>query len=197
MDLYGALPKLCKNLHLPLQAGSNKVLRRMKRDYSREAYLQKVEYLRQRCPDIALSSDIIVGFPGETREDFASTMDVIRQVEYTGIFSFKYSPRPFTAALKLEDDVTEEEKSERLAELQTAQRQIQFRLNRMLIGSTQEILVESHSRKDETVLSGRTTCNRTVNFEGPENLLGTFVPVRITDAGPNSLQGRLSAFASV
>ena len=191
MDLYGSLPKLCNNLHLPLQAGSNEVLKRMKRDYSREDYLAKVEYLRSRCPDIALSSDIIVGFPGETRGNFAHTMDVVREVEYSSIFSFKYSQRPFTAALKMEDDVSEEEKSHRLAELQQTQREIQFRLNKGMIGASQEVLVECHSRRGNAVLSGRTGCNRVVNFQGSEDLLGKFVQVQITDAGPNSLQGHI------
>ena len=191
MNLYGSLPKLCNNLHLPLQAGSNEVLRRMKRDYSREEYLAKVEYLRVKCPDIALSSDIIVGFPGESREDFNSTMEIVRYVGYAGLFSFKYSRRPFTAALKLEDDVPEEEKSERLAELQSAQREIQLRLNRRMIETTQEVLVEAQSRKEEGSLSGRTTCNRIVHFQGSEDLLGKFVQVQITHAGANSLQGQL------
>ena len=189
MDLYGSLPKLCNNLHLPLQAGSNEVLRRMKRDYSREEYMQKVEYIRKRCPDIALSSDIIVGFPGETREDFQATIDVVRQVEYSGVFSFKYSQRPFTSALKLEDDVSEEEKGLRLSALQETQREIQVRLNQAKIGTTQEVLVENHSKKDAEMLMGRTTCNRSVNFEGPAELLGKFVNVHITSAGPNSLVG--------
>ena len=191
MDLYGFLPKLCNNLHLPLQAGSNDVLRRMKRDYSREEYLEKVEYLRARCPDIALSSDIIVGFPGESREDFNHTMQIVRYVEYSGIFSFKYSQRPFTAALKLEDDVPEQEKAARLAELQEAQREIQHRLNRRMIETTHEVLVEAQSRKNAGALSGRTTCNRIVHFQGSEDLLGKFVQVQITDAGANSLQGQL------
>jgi len=191
MDLYASLPKLCNNLHLPLQAGSNEVLKRMKRDYSSEQYMEKVEYLRERSPDIALSSDIIVGFPGETREDFQRTMDIVRQVEYSGLFSFKYSQRPFTSALKLEDDIPEEEKSQRLSELQEAQRQIQFRLNQKLIGTTQEVLVESHSRKDAEMFMGRTSCNRSVNFSAPGEILGKFVQVQITGAGPNSLIGRL------
>ena len=191
MDLYGQLPKLCNNLHLPLQAGSDEVLKRMKRDYSSEEYLQKVHYLRSRCPDIALSSDIIVGFPGETEDDFQRTMDIVRNVEYSSIFSFKYSQRPYTAALKLEDDVPEEEKGARLAELQGVQREIQRKLNANLIGSRQEVLVESHSRKGSESVSGRTTCNRIVNFGGSEELLGRFVEVNITDAGPNSLQGQL------
>jgi tRNA-2-methylthio-N6-dimethylallyladenosine synthase len=191
MDLYGRLPNLCNQLHLPLQAGSDEVLKRMKRDYSSAEYLEKVQYLRSRCPDIALSSDIIVGFPGETDQDFERTMDIVRDVQYSGIFSFKYSQRPFTTALKLDDDVPEQVKGERLAELQQVQREIQTRLNARLVGSHQEVLVESLSRKDSGAVSGRTTCNRIVHLKGSENLLGAFVQVQITDAGPNSLQGRI------
>lgn len=191
MDLYGALPKLCPNLHLPLQAGSNDVLQRMRRDYTREEYLEKVRYLRARCPDIAISADIIVGFPGETDEDFHHTMDVVRQVEYSSIFSFKYSQRKFTAAQKLEDDVQEDVKSERLSALQELQKQIQTRLNRALVGSTREVLAESHSRRDQQELSGRTPCNRVVNFSGGEEHLGRILKVRIDDAGANSLNGSL------
>ena len=150
-----------------------------------------MEYLRRRCPDIALSSDIIVGFPGETEEDFNHTMDVVRQVEYAGIFSFKYSQRKFTAALKMDDDVDEEVKSERLLRLQLLQREIQERLNRALVGSVQEVLVESHSRKDEDHLSGRTPCNRMVNFAGGPDRIGRLAGVRIDEAGPNSLAGIL------
>lgn len=189
MNLYGTLPKLCPNLHLPLQAGSNRVLRNMRRDYTAEQYLAKVEKLRERCPDIALSSDIIVGFCGESEDDFNHTMDVVRQVEYSSIFSFKYSPRKYTAALKMEDDVPEDVKSDRLQRLQGLQKQIQARLNREMIGTTQEVLVESHSKRDEHSLSGRTPCNRIVNFAGNEQMLGKFVQVKIDGAGPNSLVG--------
>ncbi|HSP06130.1 MAG TPA: MiaB/RimO family radical SAM methylthiotransferase, partial [Acidobacteriota bacterium] len=191
MDLYGFLPKLCPNLHLPLQAGSNSVLQRMRRDYTREEYLQKVDYLRKKRPDIAISSDIIIGFPGESEEDFCNTMDVVRQVEYSSIFSFKYSRRKYTAALKVEDDVPEEVKSERLSRLQELQRQIQTRLNQRLVGSVQEVLAETHSRRDGQELSGRTPCNRVVNFAGAEEALGAFHQVRINAAGPNSLAGSL------
>lgn len=191
MDLYGALPKLCPNLHLPLQAGSNSVLRRMRRDYTREDYMERVEYLRARCPEIALSSDIIVGFSGETEDDFCNTMDVVRHVEYAGVYSFKYSRRKFTAALKMEDDVPEEVKSDRLRRLQELQKEIQTKLNRKLVGTVAEVLVESHSRRGEHSLSGRTPCNRIVNFTGAQNQLGTFVNVRIDAAGPNSLVGTI------
>jgi tRNA-2-methylthio-N6-dimethylallyladenosine synthase len=191
MNLYAKLEKLCPSVHLPLQAGSNLVLERMKRDYSRETYLDKVHHLRDVCPAIALSTDIIVGFPGETEADFELTMDIVRSVRYAGIFSFKYSRRKFTAALKLEDDVTEEVKSERLGRLQQLQREIQLELNLAMIGTSQEVLVESHSRKDETWLSGRTGCNRVVNFVGNEELMGHFIKVEITSASANSLNGVL------
>ena len=191
MDLYGALPKLCPNLHLPLQAGSNSVLRRMRRDYTREKYMERVQYLRGRCPEIALSSDIIVGFSGETEDEFNRTMDVVREIEYSGVYSFKYSPRKFTAALKMEDDVPEEVKSERLLRLQELQKQIQTRLNQDLVGAVKEVLVESHSRRNDHGLTGRTPCNRIVNFAGPENRLGAFVHVRIDSASPNSLVGTI------
>ena len=189
MDLYGALPKLCTNLHLPLQAGSNDVLHRMKRDYNRETYLSKVEYLRRRCPEIAISSDIIVGFPGETGADFEQTMDIVRQVEYANVYSFKYSPRPHTAALKLVDNVPEEEKSARLRALQDLQKEIQHRLNASLIGTTQEVLAESSSKKGEELLTGRTFCNRVVNFPGSDTKIGDFVSLTIEKATANSLFG--------
>jgi tRNA-2-methylthio-N6-dimethylallyladenosine synthase len=190
MNLYGELPKLCPNLHFPLQAGSNTVLTKMKRDYTREIYLSKVDYLRKIRPDIALSTDIIVGFPGETEDDFQRTMDVVRQVQFANMYSFKYSPRKFTAALKMEsEEIPEAEKSDRLQRLQNLQHEIQFKLNHELIGTTHEVLVENHSKRDEVQLSGRTMCNRVVNFKGPENWIGTFVPVQIESASANSLYG--------
>jgi tRNA-2-methylthio-N6-dimethylallyladenosine synthase len=191
MNLYGALDKLCNHVHLPLQAGSNSVLARMKRDYTRETYLQKVEYLRKRSSTIALSTDIIVGFPGETPEDFECTLQMIRDVQYASVYSFKYSPRPHTAALKMENDVCEAEKSERLMRLQNLQREIQLQLNASLVGTVQEVLVERGSKKDERVASGRTSCNRVVNFDAPAIHAGALVQVRIENASPNSLAGVL------
>ena len=188
MDLYFSLPKLAANLHLPLQAGSNTVLHRMKRGYTREVYLSKVEYLRQRRPDVAISSDIIVGFPGETAEDFDLIMDMVRQVQFSAIFPFKYSQRPYTTALKMDDDVTEEEKSARLAVLMDTQQEIQRKLNSLLIGSKQKVLVESKD-KSGAHWSGRTSCNRIVNFESHDARPGQFVDVHIAAAGPNSLTG--------
>jgi tRNA-2-methylthio-N6-dimethylallyladenosine synthase len=190
MNLYGELPKLCPNLHFPLQAGSNSVLTHMKRDYTREIYLSKVDYLREVRPDIALSTDIIVGFPGETEDDFQLTMDVVNKVQFANIYSFKYSPRKFTAALKMAaEEIPEEEKSDRLSRLQALQREIQFKLNHELIGTTQEVLVETHSRKDDVELSGRTMCNRVVNFKGSEDWIGSFQSVQIETASTNSLYG--------
>lgn len=191
MALYRWLPSLSKNLHLPLQAGSNTVLKRMRRDYTREIYLEKVRSLREKCPDIALSTDIIVGFPGETETDFDFTMDVVRRVEYSNIFSFKYSPRPYTAALKLEDNVPEPVKAKRLQRLQELQKEIQTKLNSAMVGSIQEVLVESHSRKGTDSLSGRTTCNRVVNFIGEEEKIGKLQWIKIESATANSLHGEL------
>jgi tRNA-2-methylthio-N6-dimethylallyladenosine synthase len=191
MDLYGKLHKLCRHLHLPLQAGSNEVLCRMKRDYSRETYLSRVEYLKKHCPDIAFSTDIIVGFPGETEADFEQTMEIVRQVEYASIYSFKYSPRPYTAALNLEDDVPEEDKSDRLMRLQETQRGIQQRLNTAMIGAVQEVLVESHDRRAGNLYHGRTQCNRIVNFAADTDCIGRLAPVDIQRATANSLAGVL------
>lgn len=189
MDLYASLPKLCNNLHLPLQSGSNDVLRRMKRDYSRETYLARVEYLRRLRSDMTFGSDIIVGFPGETEGDFEQTLDIMRRVRYSNVFSFKYSQRPYTAALKLEDDVPEDVKSDRLQRLQNLQKEIQLDLNGAMVGSVQEILVESNSKRDAAVLCGRTTCNRVVNFFSPGHQVGDLVRVRIQSATANSLVG--------
>ncbi len=196
MNLYAELPKLCPNLHLPLQAGSNDVLSNMKRDYTREMYLSKVEYLRRLLPEIAISTDIIVGFPGETEIDFQHTMNVVQTVEFANIFSFKYSPRKFTAALKMDDEIPDAEKSERLQRLQNLQKEIQLRLNQSLIGTTQEVLVENHSKKGEGELNGRTPCNRIVNFQGPESWRGSFITVQIQSVTPNSLSGIPSTASS-
>lgn len=191
MNLYGQLSKLCGHLHLPLQAGSNEVLLRMKRDYTRETYLERVAHLRKRCRDIAIGTDIIVGFPGETEADFEQTLDIVRQVEYSYIYSFKYSPRPYTAALKLEDDVPEEVKTERLARLQTEQRGIQQRLNSAMVGTVQQVLVEALDRKQGSLYSGRTRCNRIVNFASGSDCIGRMADVRIEKASINSLSGVL------
>ena len=184
------LPKVCRHLHLPVQSGSSRVLKMMRRRYSREQYLDLVARLREAIPDIALSTDMIVGFPGETDEDFEQTLSLTAAARYHSMFSFKYSPRPNTLALKrMPDDVTENEKTRRIVALQALQRDIQGALHEAAVGTTFEVLVDSRSRRREWELSGRTSGNTVVNFAGRPEWMGRLVPVRITAANPNSLRG--------
>ena len=184
------LPKVCRHLHLPVQSGSSRVLRAMRRRHSREEYLDLVERVRVAIPDIALSTDMIVGFPGESEADFEETLSLTRTVRYHSMFSFKYSPRPNTLALKrLEDDVEEEEKTRRIVALQAVQREIQHELHQKAIGRTVDVLVDSRSRRRAWELSGRTSGNTVVNFAGDPGWMGEVVPVTITAANPNSLKG--------
>ena len=181
--------KLCDHVHLPVQSGSTKVLRAMQRTYSRDEYLEKIEMMRQAKRPIAITTDIIVGFPGETEADFEETLDLLDEVQYDGLFSFKYSPRPNTPSLAMKDPIPEEEKSRRLAILQEKQREIQAARNTALIGQTFEVLVGGKSRR-ENQWSGYTTSHRVLNFASQaKELLGTYVQVRVTGAGPNSLVG--------
>ena len=162
----------------------------MRRRYTREYYLDLVDRLRAAMPDIALSTDMIVGFPGETEADFDETLSLTAAVGYHSMFSFKYSPRPNTLALKrLADDVSEEEKTRRIVALQTLQREMQHGLYRKHVGRIEEVLVDSRSRRRESELSGRTSGNTVVNFPGEAEWLGKLVPVRIVAANPNSLKG--------
>jgi tRNA-2-methylthio-N6-dimethylallyladenosine synthase len=187
-------PALCDHVHLPVQSGSDRVLQAMLREYTRAEYMQRIGWMKKARRPIAVTTDIIVGFPGETEEDFKQTLSLLDEVEYDSIFSFKYSPRPNTAAAALPEAVPEEEKSRRLAILQEKQRAIQVRLNSAHVGSEQEVLVEG--RKDSLrQWVGRTSQNRIVNFTGPgmeEDLLGQYRRVRITRAGPNSLIGEMA-----
>jgi tRNA-2-methylthio-N6-dimethylallyladenosine synthase len=186
------LPKVCKHLHLPVQSGSTRVLAAMRRRHTREHYLDLVQQLREAMPDIALSTDMIVGFPGETVADFKDTLSLTAAVRYHSMFSFKYSPRPNTLALKrMPDDVPEEEKTRRIVALQQLQKDIQFDLFRSAVGKTYDVLVDARSRRREWELSGRTTGNTVVNFEGSADLIGQVVPVTIVAANPNSLKGHL------
>ena len=183
------LPKVCRHLHLPVQSGSTRVLGAMRRRHTREEYLELVASLRQAMPDIALSTDMIVGFPGETDADFDETLSLTSAVRYHSMFSFKYSPRPNTLALKrLPDDVSEEEKTRRIVALQTLQRDIQGELYRQAVGREEQVLVESRSRRRDWELSGRTSGNTVVNFAGDPDWIGRIVTVRVTDANPNSLR---------
>lgn len=189
ISLFGAEKKLCRHMHLPVQSGSDKILKVMGRGYTRDEYLGKVALLKKLYPDMAVTSDIIVGFPGETEADFEDTMGLINTVRFDNIFSFMYSPRPGTKAAGLEGQIPFDARSERLKSLQEAQRDITFERNRALAGSTVEVLAEGPSKADETELTGRTSCNRIVNFPAPMDKAGCLINVTITDAFPNSLRG--------
>lgn len=188
---FGRLEKLCKHLHLPVQCGSNAILKAMNRGYTRERYLEIVARLRQVCPDIRLSSDIIVGFPGETEADFAATMSLLEQVRYAEIYSFIYSPRSGTVAAEINDDTAAEVKQERFERMLTTQQEISRQTWEFDIGTIQEVLVEGESKIGEGQLFGRSTWNRIVNFSGPADLAGRLVSVKITKAFRNSLLGEL------
>lgn len=194
IDAYAELDKLCEHLHLPVQSGSDSVLARMRRGYTLEEYLSRIGNLRSRCPEVALSTDIIVGFPGETDAEFAETLELIEQVKYDEIFSFMYSPRPQTVAAKLYDDnIPDEVKKERLARVQSLQRGITLLKNRVRIGAVEEILVEGPAKLNHGQVMGRTRSNRIVNASGPESLVGNLLQVRITGATATSLIGEPAA----
>jgi tRNA-2-methylthio-N6-dimethylallyladenosine synthase len=182
------LPKVCEALHLPVQSGSDRVLAAMNRRYTVDEYRDRVERLRASVPDVALTTDIIVGFPGETDDDFKGTLRLLEDMQYDNIFAFKYSPRPRTAALGLGGQVPEAVKDERLGRVFGIQRAVNARRGRELEGRVVEVLVEGASARGGT-LTGRTRGNRVVNFAGPDGLAGSLVRVRISKAGPNSLFG--------
>jgi tRNA-2-methylthio-N6-dimethylallyladenosine synthase len=186
------LPRVCRHLHLPVQSGSTRVLSAMRRRHTREQYLDLVRRLREAMPDIALSTDMIVGFPGESRADFEETLSLTAAVRYHSMFSFKYSPRPNTLATRrLADDVREEEKTRRIVALQALQREIQGRIHADAVGRELDVLVDARSRRREWELSGRTSGNTVVNFAGDPASIGRLVQVRITGANPNSLRGEV------
>lgn len=193
IEATGALRHVCKHVHLPVQSGSTRILGLMRRRHTREDYLDLVAALRGRVPDLHLSTDMIVGFPGETRADFEDTLSLVEACQFHSMFSFKYSERPNTLASKrMPDDVPEAEKSERLTRLQELQRSIQTSLHAQAVGRTVEVLVDSVSKRRETELSGRTSGNSVVNFPGEESWLGRLVMVEIERSGANSLWGRIS-----
>jgi tRNA-2-methylthio-N6-dimethylallyladenosine synthase len=196
------IPQVCKHLHLPVQSGSTSILNAMRRRYTRESYLDLALQVREAVPDIALSTDMIVGFPGETEADFRDTLSLVDAVRFHSMFSFKYSSRPNTLAEKrLPDDVSEAEKSCRLAELQGLQKRIQMEHHSAAVGRSFDVLIDATSRKRDWELSGRTTGNTVVNFPlpapggEPGAWLGRTVRVAITEAGPNSLRGRVGPHA--
>ena len=189
VDAIDETPELCEHIHLPVQSGSTPILRAMRRTYTRDEYLEKIAWLRGARKEFSLTTDIIVGFPGETASDFEETISLLETVGYDGVFSFMYSPRPNTSASSMADAVPEEEKKKRLAIVQDRQRQIQLVRNETLVGREFEILVDSHNAT-RGQWAGRTASNRVVNFVSQrDNLLGEFVSVRVTRAGPNSLVG--------
>jgi tRNA-2-methylthio-N6-dimethylallyladenosine synthase len=191
------LPSVCKHLHMPVQSGSNRILQAMRRRYTRESYLELAAELRARVPGIALSTDMIVGFPGETDRDFEDTLDLVRAVRFHSMFSFKYSPRPGTLAMKrMADDVPEAVKTERIMALQRLQAAIQNELFASMAGSEVEVLVDSVSRRRDWEVAGRTTGNTPVNLPGTPDLIGQIVRVQVTGHGPNSLRGERVARAS-
>ena len=184
------LPAVCRHLHLPVQSGSTRVLAAMRRRHTREHYLELVAALREAIPDIALSTDMIVGFPGESERDFADTLSLVEQVKYHSMFSFKYSERPNTLASKrMPDAISERDKTERIVALQSLQKRIQTEIYNAAIGQTFEVLVDSRSRRRDWELSGRTSGNTVVNFAGSGTEIGDIIAVRITGANPNSLRG--------
>ena len=192
IEAYATLDKVCEHLHLPVQSGSDSVLVRMRRGYTRSEYLGRIDRLRQRSPEVALSTDIIVGFPGETDDDFERTLELLSQVEYDEIYSFMYSPRIQTVSAKLyNDDVLEEKKKERLKQVQNVQQEISLRKNKQKIGRIEEVLIDGHSRNRAQVM-GRTRSNRIVNIVGRGNLIGEMVNARIIAATVNSLIGELT-----
>jgi tRNA-2-methylthio-N6-dimethylallyladenosine synthase len=191
IECFGRLDKLCKHLHLPVQCGSNNILKAMNRGYTRERYLEVVERLRQVCPEIRLSSDIIVGFPGETEADFAETMSLLEKVRYTEIYSFIYSPRRGTTAADMADDTPAEVKQDQFNRMLELQQEISRQTWEADVDTIQEVLVEGESKFGAGQMFGRSTWNRIVNFAGPAELAGKLVSVKITKAFRNSLLGEL------
>jgi tRNA-2-methylthio-N6-dimethylallyladenosine synthase len=189
MQCFADVEALCEHIHLPVQSGSDKILKRMNRGYNREQYLDKVDRLRNIRPDISITSDVIVGFPGETDESFEATIALMRKVRFDNLFSFKYSEREGTAAVGLDGKVPEEIKRERLQYLQNLQEQHTLERNKTLEGRTEAILVEGTSKNSEHDITGRTRSNKIVNFRGRKDLIGETVSVLITKAYLHSLRG--------
>lgn len=184
------LPKVCESLHLPIQSGANAVLKAMNRQYTREDYLRKVGKLRQAVPDIALTTDIIVGFPGETDQDFEMTIKLLEEVRFDGIFAFKYSKRPGTAALKLLDHVPDEVKERRLSQVLALQKTITMENSKKQVGTIKEILIDGYSKKGGK-LAGRTRGNKVVNVEASADLIGSLAQVKIITANTSSFSGQI------
>ncbi|MFP5481760.1 MAG: tRNA (N6-isopentenyl adenosine(37)-C2)-methylthiotransferase MiaB, partial [Gammaproteobacteria bacterium] len=196
IEAFAKLPKLVDHLHLPVQAGSDRILAAMKRGYTALEYKSIIRKLREIRPNISMSSDFIVGFPGETEADFEKTMDLINAVGFDTSFSFVYSPRPGTPAADLEDGVDQITKLKRLARLQKTIQDHATSISQSMVGTRQKVLVEGPSRKDPTELAGRTENNRVVNFAGSARMVGQIVELDIVEAYPNSLRGQVPIMAA-
>lgn len=188
---FAEVDDLCEHIHLPVQSGSDNVIKKMGRYYTSGDYLDKVAELREVCPDISITSDIIVGFPGETEEDFQKTVDLMEKVRFDGLFSFKYSERDGTAAVKFDNKVSEDVKGERLQIVQSLQEKHTLERNRALEGGVEDVLVEGFSKNCRDDVMGRTRSNKIVNFKGSADIAGKTVPVKITKAYLHSLRGEL------
>ena len=188
---FSKLEKLCEHMHLPFQSGSDKILKAMHRGYTKESYLEKIDRLKKVCPSIAVTADVMVGFPGEEERDFEETLDLIQKVQFDDLFSFKYSPRKGTRAAQFEDKVEEKVKQERLSILQEIQKEITLRKNQELEGRVEEVLVEGQSKQSTQDVTGRTRSNKIVNFEGDLSLVGKLVPVKIEKGYAHSLRGEI------
>lgn len=193
IDVYGEVPELVNHLHLPVQSGSDRILGLMKRGHSAFDYKAKIKRLRALRPNLSLSSDFIIGFPGESDEDFERTMELIEQVGFDHSFSFIYSARPGTPASDMEDNVSHEVKQVRLDRLKQTINDSAQQISRRMVGNIERVLVEGASRKDDQQLAGRTENNRVVNFSGPQSLIGGFTELLITEALPNSLRGEINS----
>jgi len=192
---HAELASVCEHIHLPLQSGSSRVLKAMRRTYDRRRYLERVALIREHVPDVALTTDIIVGFPGESERDFEATLALVAEVGFDQSFCFLYSRRPGTPAASLPDDIGLEEKQQRLARLQAQLDAQALRISVAMVGGVQRVLVERGAKKGHGELAGRTENNRWVNFPGSTSLLQRFADVLITEARPHSLRGRLAGVA--
>jgi tRNA-2-methylthio-N6-dimethylallyladenosine synthase len=188
IECFVELAPVCEHIHLPMQSGSDRILTMMNRGYTIGEYTKKVEWLRARIPEISITSDIIVGFPGETEKDFGETLEALEEIRFDAVFSFRYSSRPGTQASMRHETLSEEDKARRLKELQALQRTITLSRNQTMVGRQVEVLVEGSS-KDGVQLMGRTRTNKIVNFAGPGHLLGQFCEVTIVKGCKNSLTG--------
>src|SRR5687768_11366031 len=191
VDAINENANLCNWVHLPVQSGSDRILRLMKRGHTIDSYFERIDRLKRSARDIALTTDIIVGFPGETERDFEATKRAVEYCGFDSAYIFKYSPRPGTPAFEMEDDVSREEKTGRFLELETVQRRTQGERLKRYVGKTLNVLVEKQASRSETQISGHSTCHKVVNFEGPADLIGKIVNVRITEVKSNSLFGEL------